>query len=96
MQLIFGCSFNEAFPPLPVVSWLYYLVPCSLWRCAPLQQMFTKEAESFLWLALHTVPTNETVTFSFIRPQNYWKLGIKLSKVITNAHPNFPRPKVKS
>lgn len=62
MQLISGCSFNEALPPLPVVSWLYYLVPCALWLCAPLQKMFTKEAESFLWLGLRTVPTNETVT----------------------------------
>ena len=62
MQLISGCSFNEAFPPLPVVSWLYYLVPRTLWLCAPLQQMFTKEAESFLWPGVHTVPTNEAFT----------------------------------
>lgn len=28
---------------LPVVSLLYYLVPCTLWPCAPLHKMFRKE-----------------------------------------------------
>jgi len=62
MQFISGSSFNEAFPPLPVVSWLYYLVPCALWLCALLQPMFTKEAEPFLWPGVYTVATNETFT----------------------------------
>lgn len=76
------------FLPLPVVSLLYNLVPCTLCPRASLQLMFTKE--SFLSPGRNPVRTTATVV---IWPQNHWR---DEAINITYAHPSFPEASVMS
>lgn len=90
MQLSSGCNFNEASPLLPVVSWLYYLVPCalSLALCSPPANVY--KGGWIISLARLAYCTNQWNCYlSFIWPQNYWKLGI--INVKSKCSPQFSK-----